>query len=95
MLVTTVSIRLALANICKRVRGTAPKVIPVAALGGQKHRLFGVLIPAEYKQEVYAYLAEHLTLSVSIDDDVVFLAPHEASALVQLGLVRDSTHAVA
>jgi hypothetical protein len=85
MVITTALIRIALYNICKTTHGQTPRVIPVTALGGSKHRLFGALIPVEYRRKVYQYLAVRLGLSLSSDDDILLLAPKEAAALIGLG----------
>jgi hypothetical protein len=83
MVVTTVSIRLALKQICKMTRGTDPNVIPVLALGDAGNRFFAMSIPAEYRQQVYSYLVERLALCISMEDEPLMLSREQAERLVQ------------
>jgi hypothetical protein len=83
MVVTTVSVRLALRQICELTCGTGPSVIPVVALGDAANRFFAVSIPSEYRQQVYSYLAEQLALAVSTDDEPLMLSREQAEGLVQ------------
>ena len=87
MVVTTVSIRLALKRIAEICCGTAPKLIHVKALGDSAHRIFAVSIPWEYRAEVESYLADHLSISRS--NSLLTFTAEQAAALVELALRAD------
>lgn len=93
MLVTTVSIRLALKKIAEITCGTSPKVIHVKALGDPMHRVFAASIPWEYRLEIHAYLAQHL--SMSTEDDALIMTSEQAAAVVELALKDDAGQATA
>ena len=88
MVVTTVSIRLALRKIAEICCGTAPKVIHVKALGDSAHRKFAVSIPWEYRAEVESYLANHLSICRS--DTILTFTAEQAAAMVELALSADA-----
>lgn len=83
MVVTTVSIRLALKQICEMTCGTSPSVIPVVALGDTMDRFFATSIPVEFRGQVYNYLVEQLALSISTEDDPLLLSQKQAEELVE------------
>jgi hypothetical protein len=82
-IVTTVSIRLALKQICHMTCETGPSVIPVVALGDAANRFFAVSIPSEYRQQVYSYLMERLAFAISMQDEPLMLSREQAEVLVQ------------
>ena len=82
MVVTTVSIRLALKRIAEITCGTAPKVIHVKALGDPTHRVFAVSIPWEYRTEVLSYVAQHL--SIFATQNILIHTPEQATAVMDL-----------
>ena len=88
MVVTTVSIRLALKRIAEICCGTAPKVIHVKALGDSMHRMFAVSIPWEYRAEVESYLADHLSICRS--STILTFNAEQAAAMVELALRADA-----
>lgn len=90
MVVTRLSISLALRRICELTCGTAPKVIQVKVQGDAQPRVFSAFIPWEYRREVYLYLAQHL--AIPTNHDVVLLDESQAAALLQLVLLTRERH---
>ena len=84
MVVTTVSIRLALTKVCETTCRTRPSVIHVKALGDPRHRIFAVSIPCECMAEVVSYLTNYLPISVKAD--MMILTAEQAAELVKLAL---------
>ena len=95
MLVSTVSIRLALKKIAEITCGMRPKVIPVMIQGDPLHRVFAVSIPFEYRPEVLSYLTKHLGVEPPKEGEPLVLTSHQASALVELALRQDLSQSAA
>jgi hypothetical protein len=93
MVVTTVSVRLAIKRICQATCGEYPRVVPVVALGGTANRVFALVVPYEFRAVVYAYLAQQLEFPVSGCEDPLMFSEEQARILVERTLIRLGTAA--
>jgi len=84
MVVTTVSIRLALKKVCETTCGTRPSVIQVKALGDPRNRIFAASIPCECMTAVVSHLTNYLPISVK--GDMLVLTAEQAAELVRVAL---------
>jgi len=93
MIVTTVSVRLAVKRICQVTCGEYPRVVPVVALGSAAVRFFALAVPSEFREAVYAYLVEQFEFPISRDDDPLMLSEEQARSLVKGTLIPIATAA--
>jgi hypothetical protein len=84
MEITTTSIQFALRKIAHLTCGSAPRLVPVVALGHPTTLRFATCIPSEYRSQVYAYLAECLALPTLTEYQALVLSADQASALISL-----------
>ena len=84
MEITTTAIQLALKKIAHLTCGSAPRVVPVVALGHSTALLFAACIPNEYRSHVYSYLAESLSLPTPTEYQLLVLSAGQASAVISL-----------
>ena len=84
MEITTTSIQFALRKIAHLTCGSAPRLVPVVALGHRTTLRFAACIPSEYRSHVYAYLAECLALPTLTEHQALVLSADQASALISL-----------
>jgi hypothetical protein len=83
-MIKTVSIRLALRKFAKLTCGTAPTLILVKAHGEGTARSYAASIPWEYREEIFAYLEQHLNMELRIEGAVLYLSQEQASAVLAL-----------
>ena len=84
MEITTTSIQFALKKIAHLTCGSAPRLVPVVALGHPTALRFATCIPTEYRSHVYSYLAECLALPTLTEGQPLVLSRDQASAVISL-----------
>ena len=84
MEITTTSIQFALRKIAHLTCGSAPRLVPVVALGPPDTLHFAACIPNKYRSHVCAYLAECLAVPTLTEYQALVLSVDQASAVISL-----------
>src|SRR4051794_18468869 len=88
LMVTTVSIRLALRKLAEMTCGTAPSLIRVTARVEGSQRIYSAAIPWEYRDEVCSLLRERLDTEPHMQGSLLILTEEQAGAVLALAYRR-------
>ena len=85
MIVTTVSIRLALRELAEITCGMAPTLIRVTArVEAADRRIYTASIPWEYRYEICSYLKAHLGFEIDLHCGLLILTEEQAGGVLKL-----------
>ena len=85
VMVTRLSIRLALRKLAEVTCGTAPSLIGVTACVEDRGRICAA-IPWEYRDEVCSFLRQQLGYEIPVKGSMLVLTEQQASAVVALAM---------
>ena len=86
LMVTRLSIRLALRKLAEVACGTAPSLIRVTACVEDSGRVYSVSIPWEYRDEVCSFLRQQRGFEIPMQGSVLVLTEEQARAVVALAM---------